>query len=45
MAEALEPVKEGGARIVDKIEKLEYGLFDWFIDLDGNKVELWEPNQ
>jgi len=22
---------------------IEYGRFGWFIDPDGNKVELWEP--
>jgi len=22
---------------------MEYGLFGWFMDPDGNKVELWEP--
>ena len=43
--EAIQQVQEGGAKIIDKIEKLEYGSFGWFIDPDGNKVELWEPNK
>jgi predicted enzyme related to lactoylglutathione lyase len=43
--EAIKQVQEGGAEIIGKIEKLEYGSFGWFIDPDGNKVELWEPNQ
>jgi len=43
LEEALEQVKEGGAQIVGKIEKMEYGSFGWFMDPDGNKVELWEP--
>src|SRR5215216_5412771 len=42
---ALKQVKEGGAQIVGNIEKLEYGSFAWFIDPDGNKVELWEPSK
>ena len=41
--EALKEVKEGGADLIGNIEKLEYGLFGWFVDPDGNKVELWEP--
>ena len=40
--EALKQVKEGGAQVIGDIEKLEYGLFGWFVDPDGNKVELWE---
>jgi predicted enzyme related to lactoylglutathione lyase len=43
LEEALKQVKEGGAELVGKIEEIEYGLFSWFIDPDGNKVELWEP--
>jgi predicted enzyme related to lactoylglutathione lyase len=45
LEEALKQVKEGGAQIVGNIEKLEYGSFGWFIDPDGNKVELWEPSK
>ena len=43
LAEALKQVKEGGARIVGDTEVNDYGRFGWFIDPDGNKVELWEP--
>jgi predicted enzyme related to lactoylglutathione lyase len=43
LEEALRQVKEGDAQIIGEIEKLEYGWFGWFIDPDGNKVELWEP--
>lgn len=45
LEEALKQVQEGGAEIIGQIEKLEYGLFGWFLDPDGNKVELWEPNK
>ena len=45
LAEALRQVQEGGAEMIGKLEKLEYGLFGWFIDPDGNKVELWEPSK
>jgi predicted enzyme related to lactoylglutathione lyase len=40
---ALEQVKEGGATLVGTPEEMEYGRFGWFLDPDGNKVELWEP--
>ena len=43
--EALQQVQNGGAEVIGNVEKLEYGLFGWFIDPDGNKVELWEPNK
>lgn len=32
----------GGATIVPQREDTEFGLFGWFIDPDGNKVELWQ---
>jgi predicted enzyme related to lactoylglutathione lyase len=40
--EALAQVKEGGAEIVGDIQAEAYGRFGWFVDPDGNKVELWE---
>lgn len=43
LEEALKQVKSGGAELIGDIEKMEYGSFGWFIDPDGNKVELWEP--
>jgi predicted enzyme related to lactoylglutathione lyase len=43
LEEALAQVKEGGAEVIGEIEKLEFGLFGWFVDPNGNKVELWEP--
>ncbi len=39
---ALSQVKEGGAQIVGDVEEEEYGRFGWFLDPDGNKVELWQ---
>ena len=44
LEEALKQVQAGGAQIVGDVERLDYGLFGWFIDPDGNKVELWEPS-
>ena len=39
--EALEQVARGGAEIIGEIEAYDNGRFGWFIDPDGNKVELW----
>ena len=43
LVEALKQVREGGAEMIGGIEKLEYGMFGWFMDPDRNKVELLEP--
>lgn len=40
---ALSQVSEGGAEIAGEVEEYAYGRFGWFIDPEGNKVELWEP--
>lgn len=40
---ALAQVVEGGAEVVGEIEEGEYGRFGWFMDPEGNKVELWVP--
>ncbi|HVT45155.1 MAG TPA: VOC family protein [Thermoanaerobaculia bacterium] len=40
---ALAQVREGGAEVAGAIEEYEYGRFGWFVDPEGNKVELWEP--
>jgi predicted enzyme related to lactoylglutathione lyase len=39
---ALAQVRAGGAQVVGGIEKYDYGRFGWFVDPDGNKVELWQ---
>ncbi|MGZ8289591.1 MAG: VOC family protein [Telluria sp.] len=40
---ALRQVAEAGAMLTGVPESHSYGRFGWFIDPDGNKVELWEP--
>jgi predicted enzyme related to lactoylglutathione lyase len=32
-----------GVTIVDKMETYDYGKFVHIIDVEGNKVQLWEP--
>ncbi len=36
--------KKNGVQILDTIEVYEYGKFLHILDLEGNKIELWEPN-
>ena len=40
----VEELKKEGVTIVDKIESYDYGKFVHILDAEGNKVELWEPN-
>jgi predicted enzyme related to lactoylglutathione lyase len=40
----LADLKSQGVKVFDKIEEVEYGRFAWCMDDDGNKIELWEPN-
>lgn len=40
----VEQLKKEGVTISDSIETFEYGKFVHIIDVEGNKVELWEPN-
>ena len=36
-------LKKEGVTICDEIEVYEYGKFVHIMDIDGNKIELWEP--
>lgn len=40
----VEELKKEGVTIVDTIETFEYGKFVHILDVEGNKIELWEPN-
>lgn len=40
---ALAQVVEGRAKLVGEPMEEEYGRFGWFMDPEGNKVELWQP--
>jgi len=44
LEELLETLKEEGVEVMDEIQKVEEGKFGWIMDLEGNKIELWEPN-
>ena len=38
----IEKARKGGAQICGDIDDTEYGIFGWFIDPEGIKIELWE---
>jgi len=40
--ELLKMAKKGGATLVGDVEESEYGIFGWFIDPEGIKIELWQ---
>ena len=44
MDELVKEMKKAGVTITDTIEKVEYGKFLHIMDIEGNKIELWEPN-
>ncbi|MCK5368238.1 MAG: VOC family protein, partial [Cyclobacteriaceae bacterium] len=39
----VEKLKEEGVKVLDDIERFDYGKFVHILDHDGNKIELWEP--
>ncbi|MEM8521171.1 D-3-phosphoglycerate dehydrogenase [Flavobacterium sp. PL12] len=39
----LNKLSEEGVTIVGDVQTYEYGKFGWILDLEGNKIELWEP--
>ena len=40
----VEQLKKEGVTIADTIQSFDYGKFVHILDLEGNKIELWEPN-
>jgi predicted enzyme related to lactoylglutathione lyase len=39
----VEELRKEGVTILDQIETFEYGKFVHILDVEGNKIELWEP--
>lgn len=44
MNQLIKQLKKDGVTITDSIESVEYGKFVHIMDIEGNKIELWEPN-
>jgi predicted enzyme related to lactoylglutathione lyase len=40
----LAELKKEGVVITDSIQAVDYGKFAHIMDIEGNKIELWEPN-
>jgi predicted enzyme related to lactoylglutathione lyase len=40
----VEQLEKEGITILDEIQSFEYGKFVHILDIEDNKVELWEPN-
>lgn len=45
IAKMVDSLKSKGVKVDERgIQETEEGKFAWFIDLEGNKIELWEPS-
>jgi predicted enzyme related to lactoylglutathione lyase len=43
LEELVAQLQKDGVTVVDKIEDSPYGKFVHIMDIEGNKIELWEP--
>ncbi len=43
LEELLEQLRAEGVQVVGEVESHPYGKFGWILDPEGNKIELWEP--
>jgi predicted enzyme related to lactoylglutathione lyase len=39
----LETLRAEGVHVFDEYENGDYGKFGWILDIEGNKIELWQP--
>lgn len=42
VADLIARARAGGAEIIGEIDDTDYGIFGWFIDPAGLKIELWQ---
>ncbi len=42
VAKLIERARNGGATVIGEVEDTDYGIFGWFIDPEGIKIELWQ---
>ena len=40
----IEELKKEGVTVTDTLQTFDYGKFVHIMDIEGNKIELWEPN-
>jgi len=43
LSELLKILRAEGVHVFDETEDGDYGKFGWILDLEDNKIELWEP--
>ena len=43
LVQLVDDLKKEGVTVVDSIATVDYGKFVHILDLEGNKLELWEP--
>jgi len=39
----VEELKKEGVTVLDKVETYDYGKFVHILDVEGNKIQLWQP--
>lgn len=44
LEELLAALRNEGVEVVGEMQVAEEGKFGWILDPEGNKIELWEPN-
>jgi predicted enzyme related to lactoylglutathione lyase len=44
LEQLVEQLRKDSVTITDNIQRAEYGKFVHILDVEGNKIELWEPN-
>lgn len=44
MDSLLQDLRNNGVTVLDTVQSVEYGKFVHILDLEGNKIELWEPD-
>jgi predicted enzyme related to lactoylglutathione lyase len=40
----VDQLKKDGVTVTDNNKTADYGIFVHIMDIEGNKIELWEPN-
>lgn len=45
LAGLLDKLIKQGIQIIDSVKEYPYGKFASILDIEGNKIEFWEPNQ
>lgn len=43
LEELLASLTREGVQVIGEMESYDYGKFGWIVDIEGNKIELWEP--